>query len=138
MAYPRNNKGVVLLIVLVTLFVIVVLANIILALLSSQSRLTHHQVSRIQAYYADFGAMNYAIDKLRRGDWPMPAAGETNTYRLCRPGTAACDIIDGDLPPAIREVIITVQGRGGTCVPPGPPNDVPVCISCTADYTAIQ
>jgi len=65
----RDNKGVVLFIVLGLILVVVVLAAVILSIISSQSRLTHHQVTRIRAYYAAKAGMNLAFDKLRRGDW---------------------------------------------------------------------
>jgi len=147
-----NNKGVVLIIVLATLFVVVLLANIILGLMSSQSRLTHHQVSRIQAYYADWGGVNYAYDKLRKGDdpkWLMPASGSSYTRKICRSdaGCTAPDIVEPNLDKtAVKEAIIAVCYRNDPCppasgsVPAGPacqtPSDaIPVCISVTSTYT---
>ena len=70
------RKGVVLLIVLATILVVIILAGIILNIVSSQSRLTTHQVSRIKAYYAGRGIMNYALDMLRQGNWT--ASGSVN------------------------------------------------------------
>jgi len=69
MLKPTNNKGVVLIIVLGTLLVVTIIGNIILSTIVSQSRLTHHQVSRIKAYYASQAGMNYAIEMLRLGNW---------------------------------------------------------------------
>lgn len=135
MADIGNKRGIVLFIVLVTLLIVVILANIILNLMSSQSRLTHHQVGRIQAYYADYGAMNYAFDKIRRMDpsWPKPAAGTFYTRRICRVGGAGCTVIELDLPPSVASVLITVSSRGvNNC---NPPADVPYCIASTATYT---
>ncbi|MDD2679841.1 MAG: hypothetical protein PHO03_03445 [Candidatus Omnitrophica bacterium] len=63
------EKGVVLLIVLATLLVVIILAGVILNLISNQTRLTTHQVSRIRAYYATKGIMNYTLDMLRQGTW---------------------------------------------------------------------
>ena len=71
----RGSKGVVLFIVLGLILVVVVLAAVILSIISSQSRLTHHQVSRIKAYYAGKGMMNYASDMLRKGTWSLPPTG---------------------------------------------------------------
>jgi Tfp pilus assembly protein PilX len=65
------KKGVVLLVVLGTILLVVILANIILNSMSSQSRLTHHQVSRIQAYYAAQAGMNYALERLRIPNWTV-------------------------------------------------------------------
>jgi Tfp pilus assembly protein PilX len=87
-----RKKGVALLLVLGTLMVVLVLAGIVLGLISSQSRLTHHQVSRIQAYYAAFAGMNLALENLRTGVWGSA------TYRLCKSGCSAPDINDADIP----------------------------------------
>lgn len=54
------------------------LAGVVLSLISSQGRLTQHQVSRIQAQYAAQSGMNLAYEKLRIGGtngWSRPATG---------------------------------------------------------------
>src|SRR3989338_8459923 len=71
--FSNHKRGVVLFIVLGTLLVVVSLATVILSLILSHARLTHHQTSRIHAYYAALAGMNYAIEKLRVGtdsNWP--------------------------------------------------------------------
>jgi hypothetical protein len=50
------------------------LSIVTLRVISSQSRLTHHQLSRIRAYYADKAGMNLVFDKLRSGDWTQDLA----------------------------------------------------------------
>ena len=60
-----KRKGAVLFIVLGTILIVMILANIILNIMLSQSRLTQHQVSRIQAYYASLAGMNYALEEIR-------------------------------------------------------------------------
>jgi hypothetical protein len=87
------RKGVALLLVLGTLMVVLVLAGIILGIVSSQSRLTHHQVSRIQAYYAALAGMNLALENLR-----PPAIWGPGTYRLCESGCSAPNVSDGEIP----------------------------------------
>ena len=73
----RDKEGVVLFVVLGTIFIVIILSAIILQIISSQSRLTHHQVSRIQAYYASQAGMVYALEELRIGGWvPNPPAGQ--------------------------------------------------------------
>jgi len=135
MADPKGNKGVVLFIVLMTLFIVVILANIMLQIMSSQSRLTHHQLSRMQAYYAGFGAGNYAYDKIRRGEWPMPAAGTSYIRRICRTTGAGCNVIEPSLPVSIQSVTITVSSRGvNSCNPPASPTPA-YCITSFTDYT---
>lgn len=140
----NNKKGIVLFIVLATIFIVILLGNIILSIMSSQSRLTHHQVSRIQAYYSAMAGANYAFDKLRRADdltnWPIPAAAGTYSHCLCRTlvgncgvGGPACDMADGTIPNSVQWVLISVAGNGvAGCNPPG---NVPACINATATYT---
>jgi Tfp pilus assembly protein PilX len=133
MANIGNNKGIVLFIVLMTFLIVVILANIMLGIMSSQSRLTHHQVSRIQAYYADYGAMNYAFDKIRRMDWPMPTPGTSYPRMICAAAGPGCTDIEVDLPRSVANVLITVSSRGvNNCNPPG---DVPYCIRSVSTYT---
>jgi Tfp pilus assembly protein PilX len=71
----RGRKGVALFIVLGIIMLVTVLATVILRIMSNQARLTHHQVSRIKAYYADKAGMNLVFDKLRTGTWSAPASG---------------------------------------------------------------
>lgn len=68
-----DKKGVILFIVLGVIIVTVTLATVILRNISNQSRLTHHNVTRIQAQYASKAGMVLAFDKLRRGDWAQDA-----------------------------------------------------------------
>ena len=99
-----NNKGIVLLIVLATLLVVTILGNIILNTVLSQSRLTHHQISRIRAYYATQAGMNYAIEMLRLGNWTPDPNPNGITKHYCINGNVdaaiACldTINDSDIP----------------------------------------
>lgn len=98
-----NKKGVAIILVLGTLFVAFVLAAVIVNIISSQGRLTHHQFSRIQAYYAGLAGMNLAVEKLRTGAWTVPAADTTEIHKICKTSTcagydAAKDVIDADIP----------------------------------------
>jgi Tfp pilus assembly protein PilX len=107
----RNRKGVLLFIVLATIIVVVTLSTVILRIILSQSRLTHHQVSRIQAQYAAKAGVFYALDKLRRNDdacWPSVG---TYTIRMQRSGSG-CDVIEPNLPISIQYVDITVGTPG--------------------------
>jgi len=76
---PNSSRGVILFIVLTIIIVVIILATVVLRIIANQARLTHHQVSRIQAYYADKAGMNLAFDKLRTGTgspaWIQPASG---------------------------------------------------------------
>jgi len=65
----RGRKGVILFLVMGTIMVVAVLSIVILRIIASQSRLTHHKVSRIRAYYASKAGMNLAISKLQNGAW---------------------------------------------------------------------
>jgi len=114
-----NNKGVALIIVLATILAIVILANLIMTMMLSSSRLTHHKVSRIQSYYASLAGVNYAINRLAlKTDalWP-----ETGTYirYICNSNAActfsaaipvppSCHVNEPNFPCTVRYVEITV------------------------------
>ncbi|MCX5710326.1 MAG: hypothetical protein NT088_06385 [Candidatus Omnitrophica bacterium] len=115
----KNNKGIVLFIVLGTILVIIVLANILLGLITSQSRITHHQVSRIQAFYAAQAGLNYAREMLRidNPNWkPSPDdAAHTVTNYLCRDCSglpSGSTVSEPKLPPAVKSVEIQISGLG--------------------------
>jgi hypothetical protein len=105
--------------------VVVVLSSVILYLVSSQSRLTHHQVSRIQAYYASLAGINYARERLRINTW---------TTASCPPPDG-CTLSDSNFPNSIQNrqvtIVIRTPGSAGCVNPPG--NSA--CISATAIYT---
>ena len=80
-----HNKGIALMIVLGVIMVVVALANVVLQNMLNQSRLSHHQTSRIQNYYALQGAMTITFDKIRRGVW-APNLATSYTYTFCNGG----------------------------------------------------
>jgi Tfp pilus assembly protein PilX len=109
-AIIANRKGMALYLVLAVLIVVVMVAGMFLNLVLSQSRLTHHQVSRSQSYFAARLGMNYAIEMLRTGDPAWPATG---TYRRIICKTGPCDSVlpykvEPDLPDGVRRIIIDV------------------------------
>lgn len=87
-----KKKGAMLFIVLATLLVVATLTNGILAFVLSHFRHTHHQVTRIQAYYAAMAGMVLASDNLRSGSW------STGTYQLCKSGCVSPNMADIDIP----------------------------------------
>ncbi len=69
---PKINagkRGIAIYLVLGALIMAVVLAKVILNLILNQASITHHRLSRVQAYYASLAGMNYALEKLRTGQW---------------------------------------------------------------------
>ena len=108
-----NRKGVLLFIVLGVIIVVTILSTVILRIMLSQSRLTHHQLSRIQSQYAARAGINYALDKLRRNDdsvnWPN--IGEY-TRIMRRSGAISPDFNEPNLPGSVDRVEITVYGPG--------------------------
>jgi Tfp pilus assembly protein PilX len=118
-----NKKGVALYLVLAVLLVVVILANIILSLVSSQTQLTSHQAKRVQAQYAAQAGMNYALESLRINatGWMTNATppGDNATFYMCREENTTdtnspCNnstghfILEPDLPAAIKDVKIFV------------------------------
>jgi len=125
----RLAKGVALFIVLGSIVIVISLASVILTIVSSQSRFTHHQVSRIQAFYAAQAAVNYAMDKLRIGS---PSGWSVGVN--CQPSSAGCDLpTDSDFPASIIQpvkIFISPAGSSG-CNSPGST----ACVSAMATYT---
>ncbi len=89
--------------------VVVTLATVILRIISSQSRLTHHQVSRIQAQYAAKAGVVYALEQLRKNTVaPWNSSGTIN-FKICRVAAGGCDMTDITFPASISEVDVVVQ-----------------------------
>lgn len=80
----NNKKGVVLLLVLGTTLIVVILANVLLNIMLNQSRITEHEIRRIQSYYVTLAGINYALEQVRAGTWG--------------PGDRACLNCDSSVP----------------------------------------
>lgn len=108
----HGRRGMALYLVLAVLIITVMVAGMFLNLTLNQNRLTHHTVSRTQAYYAARLGMNYAIEMFNRNDpdWASPAAF---TYTICRGPLGACDKVEPDLPSTINNITIYVGASGG-------------------------
>ena len=136
-----NPRGVALIIVLVLILAVVILANIALVLISSQFRLTHHQVGRVQAFYVAQAGVNYALEQLRTGAWTF------SPVNSC-PHPNGCLINDPNFPNSIisfdgttnRQFRVIFCPAGTTCastsVPCNPPGGINFCINATATYTS--
>jgi Tfp pilus assembly protein PilX len=126
----RNERGIALLVVIATVLVVMILAIVILQIISSSSRLTHHQVSRVQAIYATQAAINYAKEMVRQktAGWiPSPdIANNTVNRTMCRSG---CDYNEADLPFSINQININIGGEGSGL------NGVGRLINATANFT---
>ena len=66
--FKLGNKGIVLFVVLMTVVMVIILGTIVLGVMLSQNRFSHHKVSRIQAYYASLAGLRYASEMLRQYD----------------------------------------------------------------------
>ena len=140
----ESRKGIALLLALTTVLIVTLLANVILSVALSQSRLTHHKASRIQAHYAAMAGINYALEKLRLGNdvnWFIPPPNYT--LGLCRNLTVPqCggvgSIIEPDLPGSIQYVEIRVAAKGTPASADWPacnPAQGITCIDAKATYT---
>jgi len=139
-----GKKGMVLYMVLASILVALVLASSILNLILSQSRFSHHQTSRVQAYYAALAGANYAFERLRSGNqpscWPASPSTDTTHYICKSVGSCTagpCDLNDDSLPHSVSQVNITVCG---TCAPPtccgtGPSGTLKISSKATYTYT---
>ena len=109
----NNKKGAILFIVLAVIILVVILSGVILSIISSQSRLTHHQVSRIKAYYAGKGMMNYTLEKLRTGVWaPHSSQNRYACHRGCIDSVTPTYTIptDADIPYKVQVTIRRLNG----------------------------
>lgn len=109
---PRDSKkGAILFVVLGTIIVVATLSTVILRIMLTQTRLTHHQVSRIQAQYAAKAGVTYALEMLRIND-PDWSSSVEYTRIMRRTGSVSPDINEPDLPASIDRVEITVYSPG--------------------------
>jgi Tfp pilus assembly protein PilX len=129
----NREKGIAIFMVLGILLVVVVLANVILAIVSSNARFTHQQVSRIQAYYASQAGITYAIYQLwigpNEGGWSF---APTNSC----PKTNPCTIPDPDLSQT-KIVFCASNDRCPNTDSPicQPPPGIDFCIDASTTYT---
>ena len=131
-----NKKGVAIFMVLATIMIVVVLANVVLAIISNQSRITRHEVGRVQAYYAAQAGLVYAMEKLRNGSWTYVG---TNS---CPNGTP-CTITDSGFAPYIlsNQVSVIFCDSGSNCsigtstVNCNPPSGINFCVQSFVNYT---
>lgn len=100
----KKKKGIALFVVLATTLVVLILAILIITISFSNARFTHHQASRIQAYYAAQASLNYAFQRLSENDLQWTTAG---SHTFGRPASGA-EIIDESLPNSIRIITVTV------------------------------
>jgi Tfp pilus assembly protein PilX len=113
-----NKKGVALYLVLMVLTVVIIFANTLLNLVSSQNSLNIHQAKRIQAFYAAQAGINYALEALRLNDtnWTVPTTGNITHY-FCPSNTtdfpcnsSTLTVIEPNLPLASISYIEVVVG----------------------------
>ncbi len=117
--------------VLSTLLIVAALATIILNIILSHARLTHHQSSRIQANNAAMAGINYGLEKLRLGS----AGGGWTAGTDCTTASP-CYINDLDFPKSIQNQqvkIIIIPAGPGCPSPPAPAGGA--CVNATAVYT---
>jgi hypothetical protein len=135
-----DNRGVVLLVVVATIMIAVVLAGVVLKVVSSQARLSHHDVSRVQAYYASIAGVNYAFEQLRKG-----AAGGGWVVGANCIASSPCEkkFDDGDFYPPVLinpingvSIIIRPAQSSNSAAPCYNPPGGNACISVNATYTS--
>ena len=112
----QDNKGIALYFVLAILLVVVILANVILTFISSQTRLTGHQVKRIQAYYAAQAGMTFALEMLRTNapGWTATTAFTKTLCSSTTPAAIPCDHTETSFPASINYVEIQIGSVDAT------------------------
>ena len=133
----RDKKGIVLFIVIGIIMVVVVLSIVILRMIANQSRLTNHQVTRIQAQYAAKAGMVYALEMLRTGAWVYSVSPPVNTC----PNPGGCVVVDPDFTSSIlnRQFRVIFCPSGTICSLAAnyctPPAGYGFCINSSVDFT---
>ncbi len=125
----RSRSSIAIFFVLVTVTIVFVLALVVLNTMTSQTRLTHHQVSRVQAYYAAQAGIAYTLDMLR--------IGSPNGYTLAScPSPGDCNLSDASFPSSVvgKQVAIQIIALGQPGCTSAPAGSA-ACIKTTATYT---
>jgi Tfp pilus assembly protein PilX len=130
----RSKRGIILFIVIGIIMLVAVLSTIILRIVANQSRLTHHQVSRVQAMYAAKAGMVWALEMLRTGTKVYSVALARND---CPPATP-CELSE-TWPGSVNSVKVIFCPSGDLCPPSKSncitPSGYAFCINSTADFT---
>jgi len=129
--FSINKSGIALLMVLAIILLVMALAQGVLSIILNQSRITHHKVSRIQAYYAALAGAKLAFERLRTGVWNANSC--SNNVPCLHPDLAfPISIVN-------RQVSIIFCPSGDICsgllTPCIPPPNIGFCIQTTANYT---
>lgn len=126
------KKGLVLVMVSGIMIVICILAVAALNLMTVESRTAEHKLRRIRAYFSAQAGVVDALERLRRGQRPIPAAGAPDVYNLA--AVNGGNIVNNYDP---RIVLIargtsTIQGGITYNCPAGSPS--PTCVFATVNY----
>ena len=112
----RGEKAAAFFLVLSIILVVVILAEVVLNIMQRQSRLTHHEVTRIQAYYAAEAGMNYALEMLRTGIWTANSSGSSVKYACINGCIDAAPnyaiVTDADIPYRVQIAINPKDANG--------------------------
>ncbi|MFH0917616.1 MAG: hypothetical protein V1830_00605 [Candidatus Omnitrophota bacterium] len=140
-----DKRGIILFIVIGIIMVVVILSTVILRVTTVHARLTHHQVTRIQAQYAAKAGILLALDKLRKNDaaWIPALPNGSVVKNMCQKVAAATsecncsapDITESSLPNSINCVKITVYGPAAAAPNQGLEGSQKVTASAVYTYT---
>ena len=74
-----NQKGIILMIVLIFIIVLSITAAVAIGLMTNQARIAEYQIKRIRALYTAEAAHTYVLEQLRNGTLSPPSVAETWT-----------------------------------------------------------
>lgn len=126
----KNKKGILFVMVLAAVIVALTLGAIFLTFFTSESKVTHHQLSRIQAYYVAMAGVNYAFERIWNGSWQPSTC----------PSPTGCVINDTNFPNSTHQQFrVIFCPAGSTCAgsnqPCTTPQGINYCIYSTVNYT---
>jgi Tfp pilus assembly protein PilX len=145
-----KTRAAALYMVIGTLVIVSILAKVIVTVILNQATISRHHSGRIQAYYAAKAGMNYALEKLRTGQWRYSTSPAVNDCPPTAVGThSACDVSETEFPASISSlgtgakefrVVFCPASPLQKCAPRLdyciPPAGYDFCIQVSVKYTA--
>ncbi len=126
----NDKKGFALMVVLAFTIIIVIIAGTVLAILTSQGRLSEHQFRRTLAYYSANAGIQYALEMLRLGTTNF----DGYTCTCCDDPNSACDL-SPDLELEQNNQTFTIVVHIGTETNAGDEFDGTRPVSATVQYS---
>ena len=84
------NRGIVLIIVIVTVIILTILALVAIHVMTQQAYITEHKTKRLRAFFIAKAGLVHALERLRKGDNPSTISNQD--LDIDNDGTSDADI----------------------------------------------